>query len=209
MSLRLGAVDDDAGILYTLEAMARSQGWDIRTTREPEEALAWVRSDLVDLLLVDFHMPAMSGLQLIRKAREISATVVLLVLTVEEDPEVARDLILAGADDFVSKPLRLADFAARMGLHGKLNRFRREGRRDRPRKGIAEETLRKVLETVATSSVPLDARGIAVETGLSYPTAHRYLEYLVELGRIIRRQEQIDGKPGRPRAFYEKASSEG
>lgn len=208
MSLRLGAVDDDAGILYTLEAMAQSQGWDIRTTTEPEEVLEWVRSHLVDILLVDFHMPAMSGLQLIRKAREISGTVVLLVLTVEEDPEVARDLILAGADDFVSKPIRLADFAARMGLHDRLNRFRREGHRDRHRKGIAEETLRKVLETVTSSPVSLDVRGIATETGLSYPTAHRYLEYLVELGRIVRRQEQIDGKPGRPRSFYEKVRSE-
>jgi DNA-binding response OmpR family regulator len=206
LRLRLGAVDDDAGILYTLEAMARSQGWDIRTTSEPEEALTWVRSDLVDILLVDFHMPAMSGLQLVRKAREISGTVVLLVLTVEEDPEVARDLILAGADDFVSKPLRLADFAARMGLHGKLNRFRREGRRDRPRKGIAEDTLRKVLEKVLSSPGPLDARGIASETGLAYPTVHRYLEYLVELGQLVRQQEQIDGKPGRPRSFYEKST---
>lgn len=205
MTLRLGAIDDDEGILYTLEAMALSQGWHIRTTQVPDEALEWVRTDMVDILLVDFHMPVMSGLQLIRKARELSDNVVLLVLTVEEDPHVARDLLLAGADDFVTKPLRLADFAARMGLHGQLNQMRRQGRRDRPRKGISEETLRKVLETIASSSVPVDARALAAETGLAYPTVNRYLEHLVRMGQIVKKQEQVDGKPGRPRAFYEKA----
>jgi DNA-binding response OmpR family regulator len=135
MSVFLGAVDDDREILYTLEAMASSQGWNMKTTTEPSEALGWIRDEAVDILLIDFHMPSMSGLDLVRRARKISKETVLLALTVEESPEIAEKLHIAGADDFISKPLRLADFSSRIALHSELVKYRREGRRELPRKG--------------------------------------------------------------------------
>lgn len=202
MNLRLGALDDDRTILYTLEAMALSLSWEMKVTVDPLAALDWIRSDEVDILLVDYHMPLMSGLEAIRRARELSSSVVLLALTVEESPEVARDLSLAGADDFVSKPLRLADFASRIRLHGELVRYRRESRRDLPRKGIAEETSRRVLDLLRGEGLSLDVRAVAASLGLAYPTAHRYLEFLVEKGQARRVQEDPEGKPGRPRSLY-------
>ncbi|QTX32697.1 response regulator [Aminithiophilus ramosus] len=202
MSLRLGALDDDLSILYTLEAMALSLSWEMKVTADPLTALDWVRSDEVDILLVDYHMPLMSGIEAIRRARELSSSVVLLALTVEESPEVARDLSLAGADDFVSKPLRLADFSSRIRLHGELVRYRRESRRDLPRKGIAEETSRRVLDLLRGEGLSLDVRAVAASLGLAYPTAHRYLEFLVEKGQVRRVQEDPEGKPGRPRSLY-------
>jgi DNA-binding response OmpR family regulator len=202
MILRLAALDDDETILYTLEAMALTQGWEIQVTTRPQRALDWIRDGAIDILLVDYHLPLMSGLDVVRRARELSDSVVLLVLTVEEAPEVARDLTLAGADDFVSKPVRLADFSSRIRLHGELVRYRRESRRDQPRKGISEETSRKVLDELRVSETFLDVRAVASSLNLAYPTAHRYLEYLVERGSAQRIQEDPEGKPGRPRSLY-------
>lgn len=202
MSLYLGALDDDRSILYTLEAMAVSQGWEMRTTTDPEEALSWIREDRLDILLVDYHMPVLSGAEVIRRAREMSGSVVLLVLTVEESTTVAKELLLAGADDFVSKPVRLADFASRIRLHGELARYRRDMRKDTPRKGISEATLRRVQDLLLEGEGPFDVRAVATALGLAYPTAHRYLEYLVERGSALRIQEDPEGKPGRPRFRY-------
>lgn len=202
MTIFLGAVDDDSDILYTLEAMASSQGWEMKTTSNPVEALGWIRSDSVDILLVDLHMPEMSGLEVLREARKISRTAVLLVLTVEESPEIAKNLHLAGADDFISKPVRLADFASRISLHAELAKYRRESRREQPRKGISEEIIRKVLDIVEQSQEPVDASKVAGLSGLSYPAAHRYLEFLTSKGSISRTARNLDGKPGRPRSIY-------
>jgi DNA-binding response OmpR family regulator len=204
----LGALDDDPGILYTLEAMASSQGWNMKTTTNPSEALDWVKNDSVDMLLLDLHMPVMSGLEVLREARKISSDAVLLVLTVEESPDVARDLHIAGADDFISKPVRLADFASRIALHAELGRYRREGRREQPRKGLSEEITRKVLDTVKKSNIPVDAKTVAVKVGISYPTAHRYLEFLTSRGSLARSSLNVDGKPGRPRSLYQAISGE-
>ena len=202
MNLRLAALDDDGAILYTLEAMALALGWEMRITSHPDTALGWVRDGDLDILLVDYHMPLMSGLEVVRRARELSGSIVLLVLTVEESPEVAQELSLAEADDFVSKPVRLADFSSRIRLHGELVRYRRETRRDLPRKGVTEETSRRVLDLLRAEDAFVDVRAVAASLNLAYPTAHRYLEYLVERGSVQRTQEDPEGKPGRPRSLY-------
>ncbi|HBG15025.1 MAG TPA: response regulator [Synergistaceae bacterium] len=203
MTIYLGAVDDDTGILYTLEAMASLQGWEMKTTTRPREALDWIRKDLVDILLVDFHMPGMSGLEVIREARKISSETILLVLTVEESPGIAENLHIAGADDFISKPLRLADFTSRIALHAELCRYRRLGRRNQPRKGLSEGIARRVLEIVSSGESPVDVRTVAEKAGISYPSAHRYLEFLVSKGSIAKRSLNVDGRPGRPRSIYQ------
>ncbi len=202
MIFSLGAVDDDEEILYTLNAMACSQGWSIRTTADPHSALGWVEEGMVDILLVDYHMPVMSGLELIRRARQLSSSTVIIALTVEQDKEVARGLFLAGADDFVSKPVRLVDFSARIALHGELARYRKSSGWEGTQKGMAEPTARMVMDVLLLSDEPLSASDVAKRAGIAYPTAHRYLEYLARKGQIQRERRHEDGRSGRPKIYY-------
>ena len=202
MTLYLGVLDDDPAILYTLEAMGESQGWRVRTTTDPEEAFLWVTRQEVDILLVDYHMPQCSGSEFVRRSREASQVVVLLALTVEENPEIAREMRSWGADDFISKPLRLADFSSRIALHRELARMRRDTHREDARKGIARETLRGVLQALDSLGGQGTTREVAEQLGVSYPTAHRYLEHLVTSNLVVRSTLYRDGQPGRPRSAY-------
>ena len=202
MGITLGIVDDDENILYTVSAMAEQLGWPIRATSDPCEALEFVRRGEVDILLVDYHMPAMNGLEVIRAARQISQDVTLIALTIEENPETAAQLRLAGADDFVLKPVRLADFAARISLHEELLKYRAEGRWQDRSKGISEETARRVLGIFKEEKARMTVGEAAESAGLSYPATHRYLEHLVKKGRLARAAENEDGKSGRPKNVY-------
>ena len=202
MPLHIGAIDDDRSILYTLEAMASTEGWRMLTTSEPEECLEWVRLDEVDILLVDYHMPVMNGYHVIKKAREISAKLVLIALTVEDGGELASKLILAGADDFITKPIRLADFTARIRLHEKLFAHRERLNWEERKKGVSKNTMRKVLEKLKEFSDPKDCDEVAAACGLAYVTAHRYLEYLADRGLVVRTVGAQDGRPGRPKGYY-------
>ena len=202
MTLYLGILDDDPAILYTIEAMGESQGWDVRTTTDPEEAFLWIARQEVDILLVDYHMPQCNGSEFVRRSREVSPAVVLLALTVEERPEIAREMLTAGADDFISKPLRLADFSSRIALHRELARMRRDIHREDARKGISTETLRGVLQALASLGGQGTAKKVAEKLGVSYPTAHRYLEHLVSSNLAIRSALYREGQPGRPRWEY-------
>ena len=208
MNLCIGALDDDCGILYTLEAMASSQGWKMLTTVEPETCLGWVRNDEVDLLLLDYHMPAANGMEVLKKVRALSAGIPVLMLTVEERPDVARELLLNGADDFINKPVRLADFAARINLHRRLVRSRKDLNWEHNRKGISRETLRLVMESLRKAGGDTPTEAVAESCGLAYVTVHRYLEHLVEQGLAVRHSTVQDGRPGRPRTLYAPAWEE-
>ena len=209
MPLHIGAIDDDKSILYTLEAMASTEGWRMLTTSEPEECLDWVRLDEVDILLVDYHMPVMNGLHVIRKARELSSKMVLIALTVEDGGELASKLTLAGADDFISKPIRLADFTARIRLHEKIFSHREQLNWEERKKGVSKDTMRKVLEKIKDFQAPADCDEIAAACGLAYVTVHRYLEYLSDRGLISRSAGVQDGRPGRPKTYYSIISPSG
>ncbi len=198
----LGIVDDDESILYTVKAMAETMGLPIKCSANPKDALEWVRGGEVDLLLVDYHMPLMSGLEVIRAARQISREAALIALTVEESPAVAAELRLAGADDFILKPVRFADFSARISLHAELMKYRSEGRWQERGKGLSENTMRRVLSLFGGRGVRLTTSEAAKAAGLSYPATHRYLEHLVKKGRLLRAEESEDGRSGRPKNVY-------
>lgn len=57
MAFCICALDDDESILFTLSAMAQTQGWEFRGTTVVEECLEWVRLRNLDMLLLDYHMP--------------------------------------------------------------------------------------------------------------------------------------------------------
>ncbi len=208
MTLCIGALDDDKSVLYTLEAMAGSRGWKMLTTTEPETCLSWVRGEEIDLLLLDYHMPRSSGLDVLRNVRSLAPNLPVLILTVEEGPEVARELLLNGADDFINKPIRLADFASRINLNRKLAKSSRDLNWERNRKGISVETLRRVMEGMKGAGAPAGTDEIAEACGLAYVTTHRYLEHLVERGLAVRSSLAQDGRPGRPKTFYAPAWEE-
>ena len=202
--LSIGVLDDDRGILYTLEAMGRSQGWTMSVTSDAEVALGWVAEGALDLMLVDYHMPQMSGVEFLRRARKLSKTVVLLGLTVEERLEIAQEMLEAGADDFVTKPVKLADFAARIHLHASLARMREAALSATP-KHIHQETLERVLQTLRgfrDRDHRATSQEVAEETGLSYPTVRRYLEYLSGQEQVEQAVAYQDGRPGRPLYTY-------
>lgn len=202
MTIFIGAIDDDKGILYTIKAMADSLGWSIKTTDDPEEVLEWVRNGITDILFVDYHMPVMSGSELIKRVRRISRSIVIIALTVEEGSDVAKQLLMSGADDFVSKPVRLADFSARVSLHAELIRYRRDMRWDARNKGLSEDTARNILTIFENSGVKLTTAEAAAKAMLAYPTMRRYLEYLANKGLLRSDMEERDARSGRPRIVY-------
>jgi len=203
VTLYLGAIDNDRKVLYQLEKMAEAEEWRFYATVDPEEALAWIRDDEIDILLLNIKMPIVSGYQLIQKARDLSEKVVLIALSETEEEDTASRALLVGADDFIIKPLRLSDFRARLRLHEKLVSYREQLNWDIRKKGISVDTMREVIYCVKRNKEAMDCDEVAAQTGLAYVTAHRYLDFLADRGMVVRVSASLDGRPGRPKTFYE------
>ena len=74
-------VDDERQILSSLARLLRREPYRFRTTTDPEEALDWVRSEDVSLLIADYRMPGMSGTTLLQIAKASSPGTARMMLT--------------------------------------------------------------------------------------------------------------------------------
>ena len=201
MSLNICALDDDESILFTLSAMALTQNWNFRGTADIEECLAWIREGNVDMLLLDYHMPSGNGLDVLKRVKSLAPSLPVLILTIEQDPRTAEELLLSGADDFINKPVRLADFLSRIRLHRRLGEHTRNLRSE-TKKGIAPDKLRKVVDFLKEREETSSIDEVAGKCRMSYTTAHRYLDHLVKSGLAVSAEISQEGKPGRPTRGY-------
>ena len=197
MPFTLCGLDDDESILCTLEAMAKTQGWIFLGTTRVEQCLAWVAQEDIDIFLLDYHMPGANGLDVLGQIKAIAPALTVLILTVEQQPRVAEELLVAGADDFINKPIHLADFLSRINLHRKLQSSKRN-----PEKGISREKMRRILTYLRSNDVPVEINEVSLQCEMSYATAHRYLDYLVRNGFVISDELPRSGKQGRPTHSY-------
>lgn len=120
-------VDDDPDICALLEFKLVSAGHSVVVEHDGEAALAAVAAEPVDLVLLDWMMPRMGGLEvcLALRADERYARVPVLMLTAKaQEADVQRGLA-AGADDYILKPFSPREVAARVSTA-----LARSGRRD-------------------------------------------------------------------------------
>ena len=106
MSYTVLVVDDDASNRVTLERILRREGYRLLHAENGREALELVRSDDVDLVLTDLKMPGMSGIDLLKAVRTVSADVEVVVMTAYGTVETAVEAMKEGAYDFATKPLK-------------------------------------------------------------------------------------------------------
>lgn len=93
--------DDSATMRMIVQATLGSAGWQVLVASHGKQALEMAGAQLVDLVVTDWNMPEMGGLDLVRALRELPqyAAVPVLVLTTEDDVEsksAARDLGVSG-----------------------------------------------------------------------------------------------------------------
>jgi CheY-like chemotaxis protein len=103
-------VAEDNALNYELvRDVLTASGHDVTWARDGLETLAEARSGVFDLVLLDLHMPKLGGIELLQELRADPSGRDLRVLVVTADAmgDVARDVIEAGADGYISKPLEV------------------------------------------------------------------------------------------------------
>jgi DNA-binding NtrC family response regulator len=106
VSERILVVDDDAPIRRTFDEHLTEAGYEVRTAVNAEEALALLEEFDPALVVTDIRMPGMSGLELLRRIRQVS-DVDVAVITAFEEMKTAMEAMQAGAYDYLVKPLDL------------------------------------------------------------------------------------------------------
>jgi DNA-binding response OmpR family regulator len=114
MQHRLLLAEDDAGIADPLERALTREGYEVEVVADGLEAARRGVDGDHDLLVLDVGLPSVDGLEVCRRVRVARPRVPVLILTARADELDAVQGLDAGADDYVTKPFRLAELLARI-----------------------------------------------------------------------------------------------
>jgi two-component system, NtrC family, response regulator AtoC len=107
MKEKILVIDDEKAIRDVLEAFLTKKGYEVVVASSAEEGIEKVRTEKPRVILLDIRMPGMSGVDAIKRIREIDKDVGILMATAVLDEEIARQTIKLGASDYIIKPFDL------------------------------------------------------------------------------------------------------
>lgn len=183
---RILLVEDEPAVAALLRYNLEQAGFRITACADGADALDHAREEPPDLILLDWMLPRLSGIEVCRRLRNAAATrdVPIIMLTARgEEADTVRGLD-AGADDYVTKPFSPAELIAR--VHARL---RREGRDGAPERLIAGD----IAMDLRAHRVWRD--GVELHLG---PTEYRLLHHLMQHpDRVFSRAQLLDAVWGR------------
>lgn len=182
MPIQVMIVEDEATLLELLSYNFEKSGFTVESYTEGDAAEARLKEHVPDLLILDWMLPGMSGIELCRRLRQKPRTraIPLIMLSARRDKADVLRGLENGADDYVVKPFSIAELIAR-----------------------AQTLLQRVspylINTVLRAgSIELDRAALSAKRGgvpVSLTTTEfRLLEYLMRApGRVFSRNELLDG----------------
>jgi DNA-binding response OmpR family regulator len=102
---RVLVVDDEPYAVELLQECLTAKGYEVLTASDGEEALRKVKEERPHVILLDVRMPKMSGLEVLRRVREMDQEVGVIMVTAVNEEETGNQALQMGAFDYITKPL--------------------------------------------------------------------------------------------------------
>ncbi len=111
MAKRILAVDDETDVVLIVKTALQSEGFVVDTAHNGPDALAAVKEQKPDLVLLDVMMPGMSGFDVMRalKADDATATIPIIMLTGLSERKKIQEALVGGTNYYIVKPFEMAD----------------------------------------------------------------------------------------------------
>lgn len=221
-AVRVLVVEDEATAAEAHgEYVGRVPGFELAgTARSAHDAMRILAGDpLIDLVLLDMHLPDGHGLGLLQRVRAAGHRCDVIAVTSARDADVVRNAVTQGVVLYLLKPFTFATFRAKLQQYADyrttlaatpdkvqqdevdrlLGSLRSPTGGSLP-KGMSAETLQQVVDALRAAEAALSASEAAACIGASRVTARRYLEHLAEAGQVQRAPRY--GGSGRPEMEY-------
>lgn len=180
--MKILIVEDEPAMVELLRYNLESDGFDVVSAHDGEEGLLAVEEEQPDLLLLDWMLPGVSGIELCRRIRrdgKNSALPIIMITARGEEHDRVRGLDI-GADDYVTKPFSPAELMARI---------RALLRRRNPDIGAEKLTVGDVELDLVAYRVRRGERDLHLG-----PTEFKLLRFFMErAGRVLTRDQLLDG----------------
>jgi DNA-binding response OmpR family regulator len=176
MTAHILLVEDDPKLAEFLEAELRLEGYRVTVAADGMEGLTLARETQPDLLILDWLMPSLSGLDVCLRLRSTGMLAPIILLTAKDEIPDRVTGLNAGADDYVTKPFSIEELLARVKAH--------------LRRACREEPKSFEFEDLSLNGI---TREVYRDRQLIQLTAKEFdlLEYLIRHPRQVLSREQI------------------
>ena len=98
-------IEDEATLAKNIKSFLDRHGYEARTAATAEDGLAQLETFKPDIVLLDFHLPGMDGMQALARISELDSRIRTIMITGNSSIQMAVDAMKAGASDYLSKPV--------------------------------------------------------------------------------------------------------
>jgi two-component system, OmpR family, phosphate regulon response regulator PhoB len=186
MTAKVLVVEDEEPLAMLLRYNLEAEGFTVTVATRGEEAEVAVAEDAPDLIVLDWMLPGISGLELCRRLRtgHVGRNIPILMLTARSEETDRIRGLTTGADDYLVKPFSLPELLARV------------------RAILRRTSPARLQDTLEVGDIVMDRDAHRVfRSGRELrigPTEYRLLEFMMESpGRVFTRSQLLDGVWGR------------
>jgi len=208
---RILVVDDEAPVREVLTEYFATEGYDVEVAGSGIEALTAIRDGRADLVLLDVRMPGLDGVQVLRRIRELTESVPVIMVTANEDVGLAKETLKLGAFDYVAKPFDFdyLDRAVAAALARVAEKAAGPVPDDDPWKRLTHTVFRVVRamgQTARTSTGErLETAALAAARGAAAGRGAVAGEDLAEIAMLLDLAAEFGDLPAADRALLESA----
>ncbi|QWV92970.1 sigma-54 dependent transcriptional regulator [Geomonas oryzisoli] len=183
---KIMVVDDEHLIRWSLEQNLKKQGYEVCTAGTGEDALRIAREEQPELVLLDYHLPGINGLEVLQRLKEIDEEILVIMVTAQGGLETAVNTMRHGAYDYINKPFNLDEMGLVVRkaletseLRREVVQLRSEHKKQGPPKILGNSKhMKNVLEMMAKVAKS-DASTVLVqgESGTGKELVAKYIHY--------------------------------
>jgi two-component system phosphate regulon response regulator PhoB len=174
-------VEDDQALSVMLSFNLEKSGFKVRSAADGEEAISLVGEEIPDLMILDWMIPKLSGLEVCRimRRKKESSLVPIIMLTARSEVDDRLRGLEVGADDYITKPFSPKELIARI---------KAVLRRSKPMSGLEELSSGGLVMNLSTHKVKREGQEIHLG-----PIEYKLLRHFMENpGRVFSRGQLID-----------------
>lgn len=179
-------VEDEDPLVTLLTYNLEAEGYEVAATKSGDDAIVSVKDEQPDLVILDWMLPGLSGIEICRQIRSSTVTKALPVIMLTARGEEGDRLrgLATGADDYIVKPFSVAELLARVKAL------------------LRRSSPEKAADVLERSGINLDRQAHRVTRGSREinlgPTEYRLLEFFMQrAGRVLSRSQLLDNVWGR------------
>ena len=111
---RILVVDDERSMREMLEILLRREGHDVRVAENGTRAVALLQSQPFDMLISDVKMPDVSGIEVLRTAKQVNEQIIGIMITAYGSKDSIQEVLRLGAADYLDKPFNVEELKFRV-----------------------------------------------------------------------------------------------